>query len=588
MISLILTLWNNLVESGTANMPSEPEKRDVRLFNRTWLTVSIIQVICLVSHIINGLHSAAFTTAWFIAGLCSLYLIVKKGHVNAAKMTAIVLISIDTVVNAIVFGEQTHVIDFLLLAALTPLYFFEIKNKKLVFAGITICLVPFALFHFAAPYVAQFALPLATQKVLYNLITWEKFFCLVVLLYLMYNKNAHYEKEVQQKENELLGQKKKYESILEQIPIDIVTMDKDLKYTYINSAAVKDPKVREWLIGKTNSDYFKFRKLDMKGAEDRERMMREALAKGSGVQFEETFIDRNGKAKSSMKGVSPIYGDTDTGLIGLVGYAFDISDLKEAEKKLKEYAIELERKNDDLHHFVNATSHDLKSPLRNIASHLQLLQRKNNDKLDLDSQEMIAYTIKSVKHLNQLINDIYQYSIADRNDKPLEMANLGEILEQSLKQMEDVIATKNAIIVHDSLPTLKMAPSHIAMLFSNLVGNALKYNANLKPQIMIRGTATDTAHIISIADNGIGIAPEYQEQIFEIFKRLHTSSEYEGTGVGLAICSKIVDNYGGKIWVESSPGKGSTFYFSLEKDIVDPTTTESHNITAYKSMAIAG
>ena len=588
MISIIKKSWNKLADTGTTNMLTEVEKRDVRLFNRTWLTVLIIQIVCLFAHVFNGLHSAALTTACISAGLCMLYFVVKRGYVNEAKMMAIVLISIDTIVNAIVFGEQTHVIDFLLLAALCPLYFFEIKNKRLIFTGIAVCLIPYALFHFGAQYVAQYALPVATQKSLYNLITWEKIFCLLVLLYLMYNKNAHYEKEMVQKESALTGQKKQYESILEQIPIDIVTMDKDLKYTYINSAAIKDPSVREWLLGKTNSDYFRFRKLDMKGAEDRERMMTDALAKGSTVQFEETFIDRHGKSKSSIKGVSPIYNDADHALTGLVGYAFDITDLKEAEKKLKEYAVELERKNDDLHHFVNATSHDLKSPLRNIASHLQLLQRKNNDKLDEDSQEMIAYTIKSVKHLNQLINDIYQYSIADRNDKPLEMADLNAVLKESLKQMSDFITTKNAEITFDALPILKMAPSHIGMLFSNLVGNALKYNTNLKPQVMIRATTSDTAHIISIADNGIGIAPEYQEQIFKIFQRLHTSSEYEGTGVGLAICSKIVENYGGKIWVESLPGKGSTFYFSLEKNLVDPASTESHNITAYKSMAIAG
>ena len=588
MISYPQKIWSSLVDTGTSGITSEAERRDVRLFNRTWLIVLIIQLICLVSHVINGLHSAAITTACFSAGLCSLYFIVKNGYINEAKMTAIILISVDTGVNAVVFGEQTHVIDFLLLAALCPLYFFEIKNKRLIFVGIAVCLVPYALFHFGAQYVAQYALPIATQKALYNLITWEKYFCLMVLLYLMYNKNAHYEKVMQQKENALNGQKKQYESILEQIPIDIVTMDKELKYTYINSAAIKDPTVREWLLGKTNSDYFRFRKLDMKGAQDREQMMKDALAKGSAVQFEETFIDRHGKAKSSIKGVSPIYNDADQGLTGLVGYAFDITELKEAEKKLKEYAIELERKNDDLHHFVNATSHDLKSPLRNIASHLQLLQRKNSDKLDEDSQEMIAFTIKSVKHLNQLINDIYQYSIADRNDKPLEMADLNIVLQESLKQMNDFITTKNADITFDALPVLKMAPSHIGMLFSNLVGNALKYNTNLKPQVMIRATTSDTAHIISVADNGIGIAPEYQEQIFKIFQRLHTSSEYEGTGVGLAICSKIVENYGGKIWVESLPGKGSTFYFSLEKNLVDPASTESHNITAYKSMAIAG
>ena len=274
-------------------------------------------------------------------------------------------------------------------------------------------------------------------------------------------------------------------------------------------------------------------------------------------------------------------------LTGLVGYAFDITEIKEAEKKLKEYSVELERKNDDLHHFVNATSHDLKSPLRNIASHLQLLQRKNIDKLDEDSLAMIAYTIKSVKHLNQLISDIYQYSIADRNDKPLMLANLNDILERSLKPLEDVITSRNAEISYGNLPTLKISPSQMETLFGNLVGNAIKYNTSKKPLITISATTTDTAYIISVADNGIGIASEYQSQIFEIFQRLHNSEEYEGTGVGLAICSKIVETYGGKIWVESQPDRGSTFHFSLDKDYVETGSKEAHNISPYNNLATA-
>ena len=585
MFSTITRIWDQLTSTGASALKTEREKHDVIIFNRTWLTVFIIQVICLASHLLNGLNTAAFTTAWFILGLCFIYPIVKRGYVSKAKMLAIILISIDTSVNAVVFGEQTHVVDFLLLAALTPLYFFEIRNKNLILAGISVCLIPFAAYHCVTPYIAQYALPLATQAKLYNLLIWEKGLCLVVLLYLMYHKNAAYASEMRSKEEELVRQKKLYESVLEQIPIDIVTMDKELKYTYVNSAAVKDPGIRKWLIGKTNVDYFKFRNLDLNGALERERMMMEALQSGVGVEFEETFVDREGVSKYSMKGVSPII--TDKEVSGLVGYSFNITEIKEAEKKLKEYAVELERKNDELHHFVNATSHDLKSPLRNIASHLQLLLRRNAGKLDEESIGMVAYTIKSVKQLNQLISDIYQYSVADRNDKPIEMADLNQLLDTSLKQMEDVITSKGAEITHTTLPTLKVAPSHMGMLFSNLVGNAVKYNSSLKPQVTISSKVTEKEYIISVADNGIGIAPEYQQQIFEIFQRLHTSSEYEGTGVGLAICSKIVDNYRGKIWVESQPGQGSTFFFTLDREMVESKSTEGHNIIPYKNMAKA-
>ena len=585
MFSIITQTWNTLTGTGTAALKTEREKHDVQIFNRTWIVILLIQVICLASHLFNGLNTAAITTAWFIAGLCCIYPLVKRGRVNKAKMLAIILISIDTSVNAVVFGEHTHVVDFLLLAALTPLYFFEIKNKNLILAGISVCLLPFAAYHFTTPYVVQYALPLAIQLKLYQLLTWEKGFCLVVLLYLMYHKNAAYAKEMLDKEAELVRQKKLYESILEQIPIDIVTMDKDLKYTYVNSAAVKDAGIRRWLIGKTNVDYFKFRNLDLKGALERERMMTEALQTGIAVEFEETFIDKDGHSKYSMKGVSPIV--TDKEVSGLVGYAFNITEIKEAEKKLKEYSAELERKNDELHHFVNATSHDLKSPLRNIASHLQLLLRRNAGKLDEESIGMVAFTIKSVKQLNQLISDIYQYSVADRNDKPIEMADLNQILDSSLKQMEDFITSKGAQIKHTNLPILKVAPSHMNMLFSNLVGNAVKYNTALKPEVTISAKVTEKEYILSVSDNGIGIAEEYQQQIFEIFQRLHTSSEYEGTGVGLAICSKIVDNYRGKIWVESEKDKGSTFYFTLDREMVESKMPESHNIIPYKNMAKA-
>ena len=588
MFSFLNDIWDKLVETGTAVLNTEREKRDLKLFNRTWLIVLIIQVICLIIHVINGLYSAELTTAGFVVGLCAIYPIVKRGRVNVAKMAAIILISVDTSINAVVFGEQTHVIDFLLLAALSPLYFFELKNKKLIYTGVAVCLIPFVLFHIIAPYVTQYALPAAMQLSLYNMLTWEKAFCMMVLLYLIYNKNVQFEKEMRQKENELAGQKKSYECILEQIPIDIVTFDKDLNYTYVNSAAVKDADVREWLIGKSNTDYFKHRNIDIRGAGERDSILHEALNKGEAVQFEEMFQDRNGVPKYSLKGASPIYSDGNKGLTGLVGYAFDITAIKEAEKKLKEYSAELERKNDDLHHFVNATSHDLKSPLRNIASHLQLLQRKNEDKLDDDSRQMIAYTIKSVKHLNQLIGDIYQYSIADRNDKPVTTADLNDLLERSIKTLEDVIASKNAVINYGLLPKLTVSPSHIETLFANLIGNALKYNTSGKPQITISATENESSHIISVADNGIGIAPEYKDQIFEIFKRLHNSEEYEGTGVGLAICSKIAETYGGKIRVESEPGKGSTFYFSLDKELVEPNNQASHNISPYKNMAIAG
>jgi signal transduction histidine kinase len=466
-----------------------------------------------------------------------------------------------------------------------PLYFFEIKNRKLIFWGMALSIIPYALYHYATPFLGNYALTLNEQLNVYKTTVPMKILTLSILLYLIYNKNADYEKEVQEKEMQIIGQKKLYECILEQIPIDIVTFDKELKYTYINSTAIRDAELRKWMLGKTNLDYFEHRNLDARTAGERDKVLHEALQQKTPVTLEETLVDRHGALKHSLKGAAPIYSENKE-LLCLIGYSLDITDIKEAERKLKEYSAELERKNDDLHHFINATSHDLKTPLRNIASYLQLLEKKNGNKLDEDSLSLISYTVKSVKHLNQLIGDIYQYSVADRNDKPAEETDLNKILEDILLQMEDVIAEKNAAIQFSGLPVLKVSPSHFGMVFSNVLNNGIKYNNAVNPQVVLRCETREEDYLFSIKDNGIGIQKEYQKKVFEIFQRLHTPAEYEGTGVGLAICNKIVENYGGKMWVESELGIGSTFYFTLPKEIVNPEA--NHRIKAYKDLAIAG
>lgn len=586
MLALLKSLWNRISYTGISYAASARERRDVVLLNRTWLVLMLTQVACLISHVANGLGRSAYMTAAFIAGLSVVHFYIKTGKINSAKIAAIAVININTVVMGIFFGVQSHVIDFLLLTALLPLYFFDIQNRKYIFWGVALSIFPFALYHFIVPSLGQYALPMDQQLMMFKAANWEKVCCLSILLYLIYHKNANYEKEVQEKEGQLEEQKKMYELMLEQIPVDIVTFDKQLRYTYINSTAVGDADMRRWMIGKTNADYFKARGLDPRIAGERDRLLLEALTKEEPVEKEESFIDRHGRLRHSLKGATPLFNEDKSELLCLIGYSLDITDIKEAQQKLKEYSIELEKKNEDLHHFVNATSHDLKSPLRNIASYLQLLERKNSAILDADSLSMMAYTVKSVKHLNQLINDIYHYSVADMNDKPVEITDLNTVLHRIIAEMERTINDKNAEIKFTRLPVLRVAPSHMGMIFSNLIGNAVKYNNSGKPLISIATQVTETDYILAVTDNGIGIAPEYSKQIFEMFRRLHTSEEYEGTGVGLAICSKIADNYGGRMWVDSEPGKGSTFYFSLSRDMVDPDLA-AHKIQPFKKFAIA-
>lgn len=573
--------------AGTDRTTTKRERNTVVLLNRAWFIILILQVSCLTSHLVNGLHRSAFMTALYVAGLCFVHVLMRTGRINSAKITAILVINLNTWAMAYLLGKHTHIIDFLLLTAIMPLYLFETKQRNLIFAGALMGIIPYIIFqktnHFAVPY----ALPVDEQMDVYKTTVWVIAVSLCALLYLMYHKNAIYEKETEEKGFELNEQKKLYERILEQIPIDIVTFDKQLRYTYINSAAIKDNAMREWMLGKSNVDYVKERQLDPKVAGERERLLLEALSKESKVEEEEAFVNRNGVVSYSVKGAAPLYSEDGKELLCLIGYSLDITKIKEAENKLRDYARELERRNEDLQHFVNATSHDLKSPLRTIASYLQLIERKNRGKLDEDSVSLITSVVGSVKHLDKLIGDIYQYSVADRSDKPSEVTDLNTAIDDIMGQMAETITAKNAFVKHNPLPVLRLAPSHVGMLFSNLLGNALKYNTAEQPVVSIDCHETVNEYIISVADNGISIDKKYADQIFEIFKRLHTPVEYEGTGVGLAICKKIVESYGGKIWVDSQENSGSVFSFSLPKNIVGMDVRLTVDAGKYGTLSIA-
>jgi PAS domain S-box-containing protein len=578
-------LWNAVSSAGIETVTTVREKREIRLLNRAWLIMIIIQSICIVSHLSHHLYRTAFLTGAFVVGLLAVHVLMHLQKVNVAKITTIAVINLNSIIMAVFLGAQTHVADFLLIAAIMPLYFFETKTRKYIFWGIAVSLVPYILFHYYASFFAGYALPLTVQLEIYKTTVPVMVFCMTALLYLIYHKNAGYENDVIQKEGELYEQKRMYERILEQIPIDIVTLDKELRYSYINASNNRGMD-RNTMLGKTNTEYFAAKGWSIKDAEERERFLNEALEKEATVQMEEKLIDRLGNTKYSLKGASPIYSDNND-LLCLVGYSIDVTGMKEAEKKMTQYAVELEKKNEDMRNFVRATSHDLKTPLRNIASFLQLIERRNAQKLDDDSMSMIAYTVKSVKHLNQLINDIYQYSVADHADKEVVIADFNQLLDEALKKTSGVVNSKHAHITVADLPFLEVAPEQIIVVFTNLINNALKYNTSENPEVKINCSITADEYIFSVSDNGIGIADEYRDRIFGMFQRLHSAEEYDGTGMGLAICNKIIEKYGRKIWVESEKGKGSTFYFSLAKENVSPQHILKKLMPDYSDLAMA-
>lgn len=207
-----------------------------------------------------------------------------------------------------------------------------------------------------------------------------------------------------------------------------------------------------------------------------------------------------------------------------------------------------------------------------MVSFIQLLEARFGKQLDLTAKEYINFIIEAGKRMDALIDDLLLYSRIDRNLGPAAPVNLNEIMQIVVADLKSLINEKKASIAYDNLPELPQAhTSLIVHVLENLVKNGIKFNKSARPMVSVSASETGTEIVVAVTDNGIGIAPEYKAQIFTMFKRLHSQHEYEGTGIGLAICKKIIDFYGGKIWLESTPGKGSTFFFNLPKNYQNNT-----------------
>jgi len=241
----------------------------------------------------------------------------------------------------------------------------------------------------------------------------------------------------------------------------------------------------------------------------------------------------------------------------------EIAERKLAEKRLKKTMAQLSSSNKELEQFAYVTSHDLQEPLRMIASYLQLIERRYKDKLDKDGKEFIYYAVDGAKRMKELIIDILSFSRVGTKGKPFQSTDCKDVLEHVLANLNPVIEDSGAKITYNHLPTVMADDSQLVQLFQNLIGNSIKFRSKDSPHIDIKAKPEDSEWIFSVKDNGIGMEKQFHERIFRIFQRLHTKEEFSGTGIGLAICKKIVERHGGRIWVESEPNNGATFFFTI-------------------------
>jgi PAS domain S-box-containing protein len=262
--------------------------------------------------------------------------------------------------------------------------------------------------------------------------------------------------------------------------------------------------------------------------------------------------------------LSPLETDEDVLVTAAIR---DITVRKQAEAHLLEKMAELKRSNEELEQFAYIASHDLQEPLRMVASYTQLLSRRYRGKLDADADEFIAFAVDGAGRMQGLIQDLLAFSRVASKGRVLGATLSETALQRAIKNLSGAIEDSGALVTHDALPIVHADQTQLVQLFQNLVGNSIKYQKSGSPKVHVSAAERDGKWMFSVADNGLGIEPQYFERIFGMFQRLHKRDEFTGTGIGLAICKKIVERHGGHISVESKPGVGSTFHFDLTGSI---------------------
>jgi PAS domain S-box-containing protein len=289
----------------------------------------------------------------------------------------------------------------------------------------------------------------------------------------------------------------------------------------------------------------------------------------TGEVWEDTFPlrGRDGDYRWFLSRAVPIR-DLEGTVSRWFGTNTDITERKKSEEHLLKAVEELKRSNDELQQFAYVASHDLQEPLRMVASYTQLLARRYKGRLDSEADEFIAFAVDGANRMQRLIQDLLAYSRAGINGKVLREISSENALKEALINLRAMIEESGAVVTHDSLPAITTDDTQLAQVFQNLVGNAIKYHSAEVPHVHVSATKNGGKEwIFSVRDNGLGISPQYFERIFILFQRLHGRTEFKGTGIGLAICKKILERLGGRIWVESEPEKGSTFYFALPERV---------------------
>ncbi len=379
-----------------------------------------------------------------------------------------------------------------------------------------------------------------------------------------YNPAAHLLNSLKIQGAENVIEKTFWEEILNNLPADVAVFDKYHNYLFINPKAIANKETREWLIGKNDFDYFAMKRLDNAPAKERRKLFNEALANKEMAEFLDEHSSPDGEVKYILRKYYPCFDNGEIKFV--IGYGIDITERRKMEIKLNEVLKSMQISNDELEQFAYVASHDLQEPLRMINSFLMLIERKYADSLDEKGRQYIHFAVDGSKRMQQIILDLLEFSRVGRTEDRVEVIHLDNLVAEICLLQSRYIDDSKAGIHYGGLPTIKSFKTPLRQIFQNLLNNSLKYRRDdVAPVITIAAEEHLDHWQFSFTDNGIGIDEKYFAKIFIIFQRLHGNGKYKGTGIGLAITKKIIEKLGGKIWLKSQPGQGSTFYFTISK-----------------------
>jgi len=282
------------------------------------------------------------------------------------------------------------------------------------------------------------------------------------------------------------------------------------------------------------------------------------------AEFVEIPILRSdGSTRIVLWNSATIYAEDGKTPVATIAQGLDITERKRSEDRLRLLVSKLSAANRDLSEFAYVASHDMQEPLRMISSYLQLLSKRYSGHLDKDADEFIGYAVGGAIRLQKMVNDFLTFSRIGTRGRAFVETDVGVVLNLALTNLKIAIEASHAKITYANMPTVKADEGQLLQLFQNLIENAIKFRSDKPPAIHVSAERGEGEWVFSVKDNGIGIDPKYQNRLFVVFQRLHSAAKYPGTGIGLALCKRIVERLGGRIWVESELGKGSTFRFTI-------------------------